>query len=225
MDLSNACKNLIFLYSKNYKLIFFNVLTRFFNIFQNLFFDEGIDEFIRLRSTNSEIFNVLNHGDFWCNNILFKYSSDGDLEDCLFVDFQNTNYGSPAQDLFYFIISSTQVDIKTSQFEYLIRYYHQHLAENLRLLKYPIEKIPSLIEIHKQLIAYGSWATFTSVFTMGVVLLDPTDKANFENFLDNQKESVEFKNSVYSNWRYVQHINELLPWLFNRGFMEMQVTN
>lgn len=60
---------------------------------------------------------------------------------------------------------------------------------------------------------------------MGVVLLDPTDKANFENFLDNQKESVEFKNSVYSNWRYVQHINELLPWLFNRGFMEMQVKN
>lgn len=189
-------------------------------IFQNKFFDSAVDEFINGRKANPEFFNVLNHGDSWSNNILFKYSDDGKLEDCLFVDFQNTNYGSPAQDLLYFIISSTQVDIKVAKFEYLIHYYHQHLVENLRLLKYPAKKIPSLRELHKQLIAYGSWATVTCFMTMGVVLLDPTDEAKFENFMGEEKEGMDFKNSVYSNPRYLKHINEVLPWLHNRGFME-----
>ncbi|XP_061394742.1 uncharacterized protein LOC133330312 [Musca vetustissima] len=184
------------------------------------FFDNVVDEFTHGRRPNPAYFNVLNHGDAWCNNILFKHNADGHVEDVLFVDFQNSNYGSVAQDLFYFIISSTQKDIKVEQFDLFIRYYHQHLEENLRLLGYPIEKIPSLCELHRQLIHYGSWATITSFLTLGIVLLDPTDKAKFENFIGEQKEHLEFKNTIYSNPRYVEHMNEVLPWLYHRGFME-----
>lgn len=125
-------------------------------------------------------------------------------------------------DLYYFIISSVQIDIKLSQFDYFIRYYHEHLTENLKLLQYPLE-IPNLREFHTQILDFGSMATMTAFFTLGVVLLDPTDNAKFENFLGDTKESTEFKNAMYSNERYIQYINEILPWLHNRGFMEINL--
>ncbi|XP_075145776.1 uncharacterized protein LOC142220485 [Haematobia irritans] len=188
----------------------------------NNFFDYVVEKFIYGRQPKPSNFNVLNHGDCWTNNILFKYSQEGEIEDVHFVDFQNTNYGSPAQDLFYLIISSTQIDIKIDQFEHFIYYYHQNLEEHLNLLKYPLDRIPSLRELHKQLIEYGFWATTTASMTMGVVLLDPKEKANFETIIGEEGESMDLKKAMYLNPRYIQHINQLLPWLSNRGFMEIE---
>ncbi|XP_013107736.2 uncharacterized protein LOC106087291 [Stomoxys calcitrans] len=186
----------------------------------NAFFDHAVEKVVNGRKSNPEHFNVLNHGDCWSNNILFKHTDDGEVDDVLFVDFQNTNYGSPAQDLYVFIISSTQCNIKVSQFEHLIHYYHQHLEEHLKLLKYPLEQIPSLRELHQQLIENGFWATTTAAMAMGVVLLDPTPNATFDTFIGEQQGSNDLKNAMFSNPRYIQHINELLPWLSSRGFME-----
>ncbi|XP_061397893.1 uncharacterized protein LOC133333599, partial [Musca vetustissima] len=183
------------------------------------FFDNCVEEFVQMRKVNPDFFNCLNHGDSWSNNILFKYDDQGKLVDCLYVDFQNTNYGSPAQDFLYFMISSTQADIKVDKFEYFVQYYHQHLVENLNLLAYPKEKIPSLREFNKQIITYGSWATVTAFLTMGIVLLDPSDDAKFENLMGDEKESVDFKKLAYSNPRYITHINKVLPWLAHHGYL------
>uniref|UniRef100_A0A1I8Q0R0 CHK kinase-like domain-containing protein n=1 Tax=Stomoxys calcitrans TaxID=35570 RepID=A0A1I8Q0R0_STOCA len=83
------------------------------DVMKNFMF-HAVEKIIRARKPHPYYFNALNHGDCWSNNILFKYSDDGKVEDLLFIDFQNTNYGSPAQDLFYFIITSTLLFIITS---------------------------------------------------------------------------------------------------------------
>jgi len=38
--------------------------------------------------------SVLNHGDFWCNNFMFKYKDDSEVEDVCFVDFQLPKFGN-----------------------------------------------------------------------------------------------------------------------------------
>ena len=55
------------------------------------------------------------HGDFWSNNIMFKYDAEGKVKDTVLVDFQLINYGHPAYDVLYLLYISAD-----SQFRYEI---------------------------------------------------------------------------------------------------------
>jgi len=90
--------------------------------------DNHVDQIIEDAKINEEEFNVLNHGDAWINNIIFQYDSEGCLKETYLLDHQNAKYGNPAQDLYYFIMSSAELDIKVDQFDYLIRWYHESPA-------------------------------------------------------------------------------------------------
>lgn len=114
------------------------------------------DHFDTIEIKQLDGFQVLNHGDFWCNNIMFKHDSNGKVLETYLVDFQLPKYGTPAQDLQYLILSSTSLDIKLNKFDYLIKYYHDQLKEHLLLLAYPRE-IPTLRDIHKWLLDFSDW--------------------------------------------------------------------
>lgn len=108
---------------------------------------------------NPNEFNVLNHGDFWCNNVMFQYNEAGKVNDAYIVDYQMARYGSPGHDLIYFMISSVKLNLKVAHFDELIKYYHKHLIANLKLLKYT-KPVPSLGDIHKMIMesrAYGKF--------------------------------------------------------------------
>jgi len=118
--------------------------------------DAHVDKIIEDAKINEEEFNVLNHGDAWINNIMFQYDSEGHVKETFLLDHQLTKYGNPAQDLYYFIMSSTQLDIKVDQFDSLIRWYHQNLVEHATLLKYN-GFVPSLKELHIILIEHPTF--------------------------------------------------------------------
>lgn len=48
---------------------------------------------------NEGEFNVLNHGDLWTNNLMYKYDEAGNPVDSVLLDFQFGFLGSPALDL------------------------------------------------------------------------------------------------------------------------------
>ncbi|EDW42571.1 GM26081 [Drosophila sechellia] len=181
-------------------------------------------DFEHLMKADPDEFNVLNHGDCWMNNLLFKLDSKGKVEDMLFVDFQNPKYGSPTQDLFYLILTSVHIDYKLDYFEYFIRHYHEQLTKHLDLLGFT-GKQPSLRELHMQMYKYGSWAVFPSISVLPIVLLDPNESATFENFLGDSESGAKFKNLLYANKRYHGYIEKLLPWLDNKGFLEAYFIN
>lgn len=102
-------------------------------------------------------FSVLNHGDAWCNNFMFQYDEAGHLKETYFVDLQMCRYSSPAQDLLYFILSSTDIEFKIAKFDYLVKFYHEKLTENLQLLKYP-KQLPSLRSLHQSIFNHADWS-------------------------------------------------------------------
>lgn len=52
--------------------------------------------------------HTLTHGDFWSNNIMFAYDDEGTVKDLIIIDYQLVNYGHPAYDLVYFVVSYLQ---------------------------------------------------------------------------------------------------------------------
>lgn len=66
--------------------------------------------------------------------------------------------------------------------------------------------------------AFQGYLTVTGV--MAAILVDPTENASFDNFLSDTGEGTNFKTLMYSNPRYMKHIQAILPWLLNRGALE-----
>ncbi|KAH8359883.1 hypothetical protein KR093_009297 [Drosophila rubida] len=178
-----------------------------------------VDICYKLAKPDTNEFNVLNHADFWCNNIMYSHDSFGKIKETYMVDFQMLKYGNVAQDLYYFLISSTKLEDKLSKFDYYIKFYHDNLVENLKLLKYS-KPVPTLREIHIILFKYGVWGYLTAMGVMSAVLVDPTESANFDTLLSDSDEGANFKSMLYSNSRYRKHMKIILPWLLNRGAFE-----
>lgn len=104
-------------------------------------------------------FKVLNHGDGWINNMMFKSDEDGQFIEAKMIDFQLSFWGSPANDLLYFFVSSVADDVKTERFDDLIEVYHQELLDSLRKLNYD-QHIPTLSELQIDLLEKGSCGAF-----------------------------------------------------------------
>ncbi|XP_034132341.1 uncharacterized protein LOC117586414 [Drosophila guanche] len=173
----------------------------------------------KIIESNPDEFNALNHGDGWCNNIMYQYNEKNEISNTYFVDLQLPKWGSVAQDLYYFLISSTSLDIKTSKFDYFIWFYHSELVKHLQLLKYS-KPLPTLRGIRNDLSKHSGWGLVCCTSIMGFVLLDPIvdDNGDFDKLLSQEDSS--FKKSMFTNTRFRKHVEVLLPWLQHRGAME-----
>ncbi|XP_037723141.1 uncharacterized protein LOC119555649 [Drosophila subpulchrella] len=170
-----------------------------------------------MRVPKSDEFNALNHGDGWSNNIMFQYNDKNEILNTYFVDLQIPKWGTVAQDLYYFLISSTSLDIKTVKFDYFIWFYYSELVKHLKILNYS-KTLPTLRNIRDALNKYSGWAFICSACVMGYVLLDPTEEADFDKIISTEDSS--FTNAIYTNPRYRRHMEVLLPWLQHQGALE-----
>lgn len=105
---------------------------------------------------NPNHFNSLNHGDFWVNNIMIKYKTDGkvdevgsNFENAIFIDFQDSCWASPTLDLHYILNTSLCESLRPDSFNELVGFYHEELSKTLSRLNYR-EHIPKQQEFLEQ---------------------------------------------------------------------------
>lgn len=112
-------------------------------------------------------FKVLNHGDIWSNNVMFKSDKSGNLLEALLIDYQGSFWASPSHDILLFLLLSVSDDIKVDCFDEFVELYHTQLAEALRSLKYD-QHIPTLEELQADLRSKGSFGIkkFTNIFQL-----------------------------------------------------------
>jgi len=94
---------------------------------------------------------VLTHGDYWLNNLMFKFNESNESEDVQMLDFQSSAWGTPSLDLHYFLISSVRDDIKVGYYDEFIEHYHDEFVKSLNKLGYD-QFIPTLDDLYEDML-------------------------------------------------------------------------
>ncbi|KAL7041202.1 hypothetical protein ACKWTF_000677 [Chironomus riparius] len=167
---------------------------------------------------------VLNHGDDWLNNMMFKYDDEGRVLDLKFIDFQMSFWGSPANDLIYFFISSIADDVKVAHFDDLIQFYHNELVDSLKKLNYD-QPIPTLYELHVDLLQKGGAFGFHMMFVMFIAKYDSPQDLDITQIFEQTKDSPGMFEAAFKNPIYQAAFKSWLPFLDKRGYLDAFLPN
>lgn len=88
---------------------------------------------------DDESFNVIIHGDYNRNNVMFKYNSSEGFEDPIglkMFDFQWTKYASPVMDLSFYLYMNLDPELIETSWDKFLKFYHETLISTLiKILK------------------------------------------------------------------------------------------
>ncbi|CAD7091495.1 unnamed protein product [Hermetia illucens] len=131
---------------------------------------------------------VLNHGDLWVNNFLFKYDEETQRPtDIVFVDYQGTFFNSLGIDLNYLFATSSQVDVLMRKIELIEKYYYPVFVEALK--DFGSGSIPTLQVVINQVKQREMYALLCLIGVLPLVSMDRKESKNnsYEQFADKEK--------------------------------------
>uniref|UniRef100_A0A1B6I277 CHK kinase-like domain-containing protein n=1 Tax=Homalodisca liturata TaxID=320908 RepID=A0A1B6I277_9HEMI len=138
--------------------------------------------------------NVLNHGDVWSNNMMFKYDSCGNVVDVKFFDYQRTRFGSPVLDLIYFLWTSGNSEVMESRQKELYCVYRETLNSTLELLD--CEERLSEEELQQDLESNTDWALIVMCFIVTFTVAEPESALDMEAMSSKNVENDNNRNQI-----------------------------
>lgn len=173
------------------------------------------DKLIKNYERDDAKFNVLCHGDCWVNNMMFRYDADNKVNGIKFVDYQLTNYNTPAIDLVYFILTSTQS--RFENVESLLKIYYETFMETVNKLNYKLKK-PFTLEILKSefesKLFYGL-ATILSI--LPITMADQSEAPKLDDLIGEDKSAE--KGKIYRGKEFTKILKVALPYFEKHGVL------
>ncbi|XP_036325752.1 uncharacterized protein LOC118738849 [Rhagoletis pomonella] len=161
------------------------------------------------------------HGDMWIANLLLQYNNnDGKAEDAVFLDYQNSCYGSPAIDIHNLFMTSVQLSVLAHSYDDIIAHYYAAFRSTLLVAKYPVERIPTLRCIVDELHRTDYFNYYLLIFPFAQTMLsDELVKGmNFNKLQDKQRVALN-RADIYSNERVLETYKYMLKAFDERGLL------
>lgn len=193
-------------------------------------------------------FFTLIHGDIWSTNIMLLFEKQDEnndtkhVKDARLIDFQFSNWSSPAVDLHYLINTSLKNQLRLHRQDELIQYYHEILTSTLHKLSYG-GHIPSLHELCIQLEErrfYGMFITFVyssyindiykssyfAAFTSAIVnqplqICENNADSDLNSLTEVNERSRNFYKVLYTNKKVQSIVKSLLPYFDRKGLLDV----
>ncbi|XP_055923411.1 uncharacterized protein LOC129953899 [Eupeodes corollae] len=163
--------------------------------------------------------NVLAHGDFWTNNVMFNEGPNHHPNDVILIDFQYSCWGSPAIDLHYFFNTSLVEEMRLHQQDELIQYYYNIFTGILKALRFRA-KIPSLHQFRLHMAEKSFYAFTSGCLVQAVMVNEETEDADFHSLMGEDERALNFKNTIFRNERVQKNLKRLLPMFDRWGLLD-----
>ncbi|XP_046749907.1 uncharacterized protein LOC124413404 [Diprion similis] len=164
-----------------------------------------------------EDFNVLNHGDFWINNMLFQYDNQQKPVGYRFVDFQVCHYGSPAVDILFFFGTSPSDEIRMHYREFILREYHVTLTGTMAKLECSTEA-PNFDTLQEMLRKRALYEVVVAFTLLPLVLVDKSKVKSLDDLASSDKK---YDRPAYEGKSYRKVITRLLPLYDGMGLLDV----
>uniref|UniRef100_A0A1Y9IVH5 CHK domain-containing protein n=1 Tax=Anopheles minimus TaxID=112268 RepID=A0A1Y9IVH5_9DIPT len=169
-------------------------------------------------------FRVLNHGDLWSNNMMFRYddpADDASVREVMFVDFQLSSYGSPGLDLVYCLHNCPQFEVRETRTEYLLQIYHHSLCEGLSAGGYERNHFPTFANVQKEYERHEFIGLVSGLSMLPIILMERTEgvKLTFENLVD-AKDAEKIRNIQYQGKLYRKSVISILERCDAKGLLD-----
>ncbi|XP_052837410.1 uncharacterized protein LOC128253218 [Drosophila gunungcola] len=175
---------------------------------------------VRSQAPQDNEVKVLNHGDLWVNNMLFKYDTAHRPQDLILIDFQLSVWGSPGIDLNYFFYTSLTLDVLRHRRPQLLRCYHARLAKTLLNLDLGVP-VPSYEQIQNEVHRREAYGFFASYGIFPTVSQDKAQTAdnNLENFKDEDFAKHKVR-QMFESRRLAETLRYSLPHFERAGVLD-----
>ncbi|XP_012268826.2 uncharacterized protein LOC105693460 [Athalia rosae] len=161
-------------------------------------------------------FTVLNHGDCWVNNMLFRYDEHQKPIEHIFVDFQLSHRGSPAEDLHYFFGTSPSDDVRIYHRDLLLREYHTSLTSTMVQLNCKTE-IPSFKQLTEHMKKREICEVIATMTVLPMAVLEKGEEIDIAEMLDSDGT---YENPSYRGKTYRRIMTRLLPLYDSHGLLD-----
>uniref|UniRef100_A0A1L8DZE0 Putative ecdysteroid kinase n=1 Tax=Nyssomyia neivai TaxID=330878 RepID=A0A1L8DZE0_9DIPT len=175
--------------------------------FKDLLVERGIE----LYTSHESGFNVLLHGDFWSNNMMFRYDGENNPVDVIFVDFQIPQWITPAIDIIYFIHSSMKEHLRFSKQNELVQLYYYSLKDTLIDGYKYTGYFPTLHEFQIIILKSSLHVLISALLVQPLIILDEKIESDFFLLMSKDEAGLKFIHDMYHRPNTREVVKNVLP--------------
>nr|XP_049697234.1 uncharacterized protein LOC110374145 [Helicoverpa armigera] len=127
--------------------------------------------------------SVIQQGDAWTNNILFKLG--GDSVKSVIIDYQGSHYGNPVVDLFYMIFNCTDHETRSKHYYDWIDYYHSELDKSLSNFGMEVSSVYPRNQLNTDLKKYSSMLFSVCALASNLLMRDTNEASELMEAMEN----------------------------------------